>query len=129
MCGFSICSLAQSERCPTRLNSQVRGSGCESHVPSSSMSRLGAEWCGLSSGGWVCEGLERKRGFEPPAACLDGRYSANLSCSHSMVPFLCRGQRKPWALSLLIMGFMTACDHLGLKGEGGQAGSYKVLGK
>jgi hypothetical protein len=35
-----------------------------------------------------CERLERERGFEPPAACLEGRFSTNLSYSRSMVRLL-----------------------------------------
>jgi hypothetical protein len=27
---------------------------------------------GSQVGGWFSEGLERERGFEPPAACLEG---------------------------------------------------------
>jgi hypothetical protein len=34
----------------------------------------------------VRETLERERGFEPPAACLEGRFSTNLSYSRPMVP-------------------------------------------
>ena len=41
----------------------------------------------LSRGGLFCEGLERERGFEPPTACLEGRYSTSLSYSQSMVPY------------------------------------------
>ena len=34
------------------------------------------------------EGLERETGFEPPTACLEGRFSTNLSYSRSMVRLL-----------------------------------------
>jgi hypothetical protein len=34
--------------------------------------------------------MERERGFEPPAACLEGRYSTSLSYSQSIVPFFVR---------------------------------------
>jgi hypothetical protein len=45
--------------------------------------------------GWFCEGLERERGFEPPAACLEGRFSTNLSYCRSMVPFCAEPYRRP----------------------------------
>ena len=50
--------------------------------------RVAGERSGLSTRGSFCEGLERVRRFVLVTACLEGRFSTNLSYSRSMVPFL-----------------------------------------